>query len=86
MAIRNHSPKSRLIYASTNKVYGELRNLEVVEEENRYSFSGSSRGVGEDMPLDFHSPYGCSKGTADQYVCDYARSFGIEASMPKERA
>ena len=79
-AIRNHSPKSRLIYASTNKVYGELRNLEVVEEENRYSFSGSSRGVGEDMPLDFHSPYGCSKGTADQYVCDYARSFGIEAT------
>lgn len=79
-AIRKHSANARLIYASTNKVYGRLNNLDVVEEENRYTFSGSSAGVAEDMPLDFHSPYGCSKGTADQYVCDYARSFGIEAT------
>ncbi len=80
-AIRQHSPKSRLIFASTNKVYGELKNLEIHEEETRYSFTCSNSGVREDMPLDFHSPYGCSKGAADQYVCDYARSYGIESTV-----
>jgi CDP-paratose 2-epimerase len=77
-AVRKKSPKSKLLFASTNKVYGELKNLEIIEEENRYSFANLLPGVTERQPLDFHSPYGCSKGAADQYICDYARSFGLK--------
>lgn len=62
---------------STNKVYGHLDNLPVVEQETRYAFDNNLKGVTEDFPLDFHSPYGCSKGTGDQYVRDYARIYGL---------
>ena len=66
-----------VVYASTNKVYGALESAEVVEDEKRYHFKMLPYGVPEDWPLDFHSPYGCSKGAGDQYVRDYARIFGL---------
>ena len=76
--VRRKSPNSKLLFASTNKVYGDLKNLEIIEGESRYSFANQSTGITENQPLDFHSPYGCSKGSADQYVCDYAKSFGLK--------
>lgn len=69
-----------VILTSTNKVYGGLEDLQLSVQGQRYlpvDAAIAARGVGEDRPLDFHSPYGCSKGTADQYVIDYARSFGM---------
>lgn len=73
-----------LIFASTNKVYGDLADLEFVLEGERYEAVDRQvreHGIGEDRPLDFHTPYGCSKGAADQYVLDYARSFGLPACV-----
>ena len=66
-----------VLYASTNKVYGGMEDVVVVEEENRYAYRDYPRGIPESYPLDFHSPYGCSKGTGDQYVRDYARIYGL---------
>jgi len=65
-----------VIFTSTNKVYGNLDNIQVIEGDKRYFFK-DREGVNEKQPLDFHSPYGCSKGAADQYVRDYARIYGI---------
>jgi CDP-paratose 2-epimerase len=79
-AIRACAEPPPLVFTSTNKVYGELCNLHVREEETRYVPSGCE-GVDETCPLDFHSPYGCSKGAADQYVLDYARSFGLPTAV-----
>jgi len=71
------SPKKPLVvYSSTNKVYGGLRHIPIAEKETRYEFEDVP-GVDERCPLDFHSPYGCSKGAADQYVRDYARIYGL---------
>jgi CDP-paratose 2-epimerase len=69
-----------VILTSTNKVYGGLEDLELSVQGQRYlpvDAKVAATGIGEARPLDFHSPYGCSKGTADQYVCDYARSYGM---------
>ena len=69
-----------VILTSTNKVYGGLEDLALSVQGQRYLpvHAGiTQRGIAEDRPLDFHSPYGCSKGTADQYVVDYARSYGL---------
>jgi len=66
-----------MIYASTNKVYGGLEDLEIVEEPTRYRISQYPNGIDELRGLDFHSPYGCSKGCGDQYMHDYARIYGI---------
>ncbi len=69
-----------VLFTSTNKVYGGLEDLEMRLNGSRYEPLDADvrrRGVGEDRPLDFHSPYGCSKGCADQYVLDYARSYGV---------
>lgn len=76
-AIRQSKNKPILIYSSTNKVYGELENIPIEEKKTRYVFKNLPFGVSEDTPLDFHSPYGCSKGAADQYVRDYSRIYGI---------
>lgn len=65
------------IYSSTNKVYGGMEHVEVVEEETRYRYKDLPLGVSENELLDFHSPYGCSKGTGDQYVRDYHRIYGL---------
>jgi CDP-paratose 2-epimerase len=80
-AIRATSHRPPLFYASTNKVYGGLDDLELDQNELRYmprTPSLAHHGLSEERPLDFHSPYGCSKGAADQYVRDYARSYGLQ--------
>lgn len=71
-----------VLFTSTNKVYGGLHDVELARRAERYEPTDRglrSHGVGEDRPLQFLSPYGCSKGGADQYVLDYARSFGLPA-------
>jgi CDP-paratose 2-epimerase len=83
-AMRRHRSAAVIIYASTNKVYGNLSALEVSETATRYSFSQRPLGVSEDEPLDFHSPYGCSKGSADQYVRDYHRIYGINSVVMRQ--
>jgi CDP-paratose 2-epimerase len=65
------------LYASTNKVYGGMDEIEVIEEPDRYVYRKLPHGVSEAQPLDFHSPYGCSKGAGDQYVRDYHRIYGL---------
>lgn len=77
-AARRGGNRPFLLFTSTNKVYGELSMHALVGEKSRYRFK-DIRGVSEHQPLDFHSPYGCSKGAADQYVHDYARMFDIPA-------
>jgi CDP-paratose 2-epimerase len=80
--LRRHPEPPPLVFTSTNKVYGGLEDISfsvsgdryVPDDDNTFAF-----GIGENRPLDFHSPYGCSKGTADQYVIDYTRTFGIKA-------
>ncbi len=65
------------LYASTNKVYGGMEGVGIVEENSRYRYRDIPLGVPESAALDFHSPYGCSKGTGDQYSRDYARIYGL---------
>lgn len=77
-AMRHRAPRACLIFASTNKVYGGLTERAIAEESLRYRFIDRPLGIGEEEPLDFHSPYGCSKGCADQYVRDYARIYGLK--------
>ena len=74
---RRHAPSAAFLYASTNKVYGGLEHVGVEQRNGRYAFRDRPRGIAETEPLDFHSPYGCSKGAADQYVRDYARIYGM---------
>lgn len=76
-AARVLSPMPTVIFTSTNKVYGGLSNVEVRESGTRYELLARPHGIDEHCPLDFQSPYGCSKGAADQYVRDYARVFGL---------
>jgi CDP-paratose 2-epimerase len=66
-----------VIYASTNKVYGGMEGLRVAEEDTQYRYVDFPMGISETQPLDFHSPYGCSKGAGDQYVRDYQRIYDI---------
>jgi CDP-paratose 2-epimerase len=76
-AVRASGNKPLLVYSSTNKVYGAMPEVACVKDGTRYRFRDFSHGISEDRPLDFHSPYGCSKGVADQYVHDYGRIYGI---------
>lgn len=76
-ALRLHSPEATMIYASTNKVYGDLEQHHYDEAVTRYTCPARPNGFSEIEPLSFHSPYGCSKGAADQYCLDYARIYGI---------
>jgi len=76
-AAREAKHKPIVIYASTNKVYGSLEGLSYKEKKNRYSYRDFPKGIREDHPLNFHSPYGNSKGAADQYTRDYYRIFDI---------
>jgi len=76
-AVRQYTPKTAIIYASSNKVYGNLDHLDLVEAETRYQPRSAQRGVDESVAIEFHTPYGCSKGAADQYMLDYARGFGL---------
>ena len=77
--IRKNCPDAIIIFSSTNKVYGELTHLKLKEKEKRYQFIERKNGIDENENIDFHSPYGCSKGTADQYVRDYYRIYGIKS-------
>ena len=83
-AIRQSKKQPGLIYASTNKVYGDLQELKIGETEDRYYFSDLPMGISESRALDFHSPYGCSKGCADQYVLDYGRSFELSTVVLRQ--
>lgn len=73
--------KPHVLYSSTNKVYGSLEHIPTVELESRYAFETLPLGVSEEAPLDFHSPYGCSKGAADQYFHDYYRMYDIPTTV-----
>lgn len=76
-AARLSGMKPVIVYASTNKVYGGMEDIEVVEDKTRWRYKDLPMGLPESYPLDFHSPYGCSKGSGDQYVRDYARIYGL---------
>ena len=76
-AARASSRNPIFIYASTNKVYGGMDDVELYEEPTRWRYKDLVNGCPETQPLDFHSPYGCSKGTGDQYVRDYARMYDL---------
>ncbi len=82
-AVRHSTGRPALLFTSTNKVYGKLPHLDLEEQETRYRLRGNGlrEGVNERQPLQFLSPYGCSKGSADQYVLDYAASFGVQATV-----
>jgi len=83
-ALRRLSPETPLIFASTNKVYGSLSDLAVEQIQGRYlpvDETVRDFGVDESQPLDFCTPYGCSKGAADQYVLDHAKSFGLKTAV-----
>ncbi len=72
------------IYASTNKVYGGMEDVELIEEATRWRYKDLVNGASESQPLDFHSPYGCSKGTGDQYVRDYERIYGLRSVVLRQ--
>ncbi len=83
-SIRSLRNPPGLVFTSTNKVYGDLRDVELVLNGSRYEPADSIlkyQGIGEQRPLEFHSPYGCSKGSADQYILDYARTFKLPATV-----
>jgi len=83
-AVRLSGRRIPIIFASTNKVYGDLADLDFRLAEERYEpvdATVRAYGIPESRPLDFHTPYGCSKGAADQYVLDYARSFDLPAAV-----
>jgi len=76
-AARNRTHQPVVVFASTNKVYGSLAGAQIEENLTRYVLLEPPAGVDEKWPIDFHSPYGCSKGAADQYVRDYARIYNL---------
>jgi CDP-paratose 2-epimerase len=82
--LRQRPEPPPLIFASTNKVYGDLADVALTRTNDAYVPTDPAirdSGIGETRPLDFHTPYGCSKGAADQYVLDYARSFGVPTAV-----
>jgi len=82
-ALRAAGGSKRLLMTSTNKVYGAIDDIALAAGETRYAPLGelAQRGIDERRPLQFHSPYGCSKGAADQYVLDYSRSYGFATTV-----
>lgn len=83
-AIRYSDSQPPVIFTSTNKVYGDLHDIGMVMNNSRYTPENAhfrQHGIGEDRNLDFHSPYGCTKGVADQYILDYSRTFGIKSTV-----
>jgi CDP-paratose 2-epimerase len=83
-ATRRYSPKATFIYSSTNKVYGEMKDLNIIKNNGRYMYEDLAQGVDENRNLDFHSPYGCSKGAADQYCRDYFRIYGLNTIVLRQ--
>jgi CDP-paratose 2-epimerase len=82
-ALRKGAPQASLIYSSTNKVYGEMTAIAVTEKGRRYTYK-NIKGISENHGLDFHGPYGCSKGTGDQYTLDYARIYGLKTVVSRQ--
>lgn len=82
-SMRRVESTAALVYSSTNKVYGRLESIPVAENDRRYELVDRS-GISEEQPLDFHSPYACSKGAADQYVRDYARIYGLHTVVLRQ--
>lgn len=80
-SLRKYSPDTAVFFSSTNKVYGDLEQYEYEESEKRYTCRQFPNGFDESVPLDFRSPYGCSKGAADQYMLDFYRIFGIKTTV-----
>src|SRR5699024_10309401 len=79
--IRKSPHQPPLLFTSTNKVYGNLENLEFKLNKTRYEAVNpeiKNKGISEKQALDFHSPYGCSKGAADQYILDYSKTYGLK--------
>lgn len=83
-AVRHNAPKAALLYASTNKVYGGMEEVGIVRRGQRYEYADYPFGIPESFPLDFHSPYGCSKGAGDQYTRDYARIYGLRTLVLRQ--
>lgn len=83
-AVRESANRPGLVYASTNKVYGGLEDMGIGETDDSYALVDTPNGVPETRPLDFHSPYGCSKGAADQYVHDYGRTYGLSTVVLRQ--
>lgn len=82
--MRISGSKAKFIYSSTNKVYGGMEDIPIVEQQTRYVYKDLPFGIGESRGLDFHSPYGCSKGSADQYVHDYGRTYGLDTVVMRQ--
>ncbi len=76
-SVRKYAPEAIVTYSSTNKVYGDLEQIDYEETPTRYKATGYENGFAESLPLDFKSPYGCSKGATDQYMLDYHKMFDI---------
>ncbi len=83
-AIRKSGSDPIFIYASTNKVYGPVEDCPISELADRYVLSHHPFGISEQVKLDFHSPYGCSKGAGDQYVADYRRIYGLRSYVLRQ--
>lgn len=83
-SIRLSKNKPIIIYASTNKVYGGMSEIKIIKNDNRYVYADFPKGISENQTLDFYSPYGCSKGTGDQYVRDYARIYGLRTVVMRQ--
>lgn len=80
-SIRKYSPQTAVFFSSTNKVYGDLENYTYEETPTRYICREFPNGFDESIPLDFRSPYGCSKGSADQYMLDFSRIYGLKTTV-----
>ena len=83
-AAREHVPEALVIGMSSNKVYGDLGHVQVIEESKRYVAPDFPLGFDESQPLDFHGPYGCSKGAADQYLLDYHRIYNLKTASLRQ--
>ena len=82
--VRLNSPGTVVMGMSSNKLYGDLSAVRIVEEPTRYVAPDWPRGFDESLPMDFHGPYGCSKGVADQYLGDYARTYGLRTASLRQ--
>ena len=80
-AVREYAEGCGVLYSSTNKVYGDLEWLEYEEQDRRYVCKRYPNGFPETIPLEFRSPYGTSKGSAEQYVLDYAHTYGLMTAV-----
>lgn len=84
--VRRSSPETLIVATSSNKIYGDLSQVRIIEESHRYVAPDFPKGFDENLALDFQSPYGCSKGAMDQYLLDYGRIYGLRAVSLRQSA